>query len=123
LLHSLYGHHYPQREDETNEEAEKPGVRVKHCRGMIQHARNWMQNWIDEHPELLQGKLGEESFEVMCDVGKTPWGNVLDDDEIDEEAIELVTTERWMQSAEAWAAAAASDDLLDVCEAEWSQWS
>jgi hypothetical protein len=112
VLDAFYNHQYSTRENEQEEEAEKGGIRASHCRGMIRHAQEFMQKFIDDHPELLVGKLGVGELEVKGDFANNSWG-VAEYEESDEEIEDM---EGKLQSDEDWAVARAIDDLQDATQ-------
>jgi hypothetical protein len=91
--------------NEQKEEAKTGGVRASHCRGMVRHSREFMQKCIDEHPELLVGKLGEGELEVKGGFAVNSWGVAQYEEE---------DVESRLQSAEDWAVATTIDDMEDV---------
>jgi hypothetical protein len=87
------------------------GIRASHCRGAIRHAREFMQKWIDEHPDYLEGKLSEGELVVKWD------GLIAEDEEEEEEESVMVDRESELQSMEDWQYALAMDELLELSQA------
>ena len=66
-----------------------------------------MQEWIEAHPDMLVGTLGEGELEVKGDFAINSWGAA----EYEEEDEEIEDVEMRLQSVEDWAIAMAFNDI------------
>lgn len=110
LLDAFYSFHYPEKEDMADEsdgerkmddDDGKAGVQPHHCKGMIRKCVSWMNRWIEEHPKLLVGRVGEDDFAIRGDITAANWdpraSDVDDEEEEDEDESELVDHEARLQ--------------------------
>jgi len=97
LLDAFYSFHYPPKEkkaDNSDEEGKmvedegKGGVQPRHCKGMIEKSVRWMNSWIEEHPELLVGRVGEDDFAIRGDFTAANWDPRARDDDDDDDGKE-----------------------------------
>ena len=116
LMVAFYEHTYKAKVEE--DEHLGPGVTARHCRRMIQHSQDWMNEFIGQHPHLLMGTLKKLTFK--SDITRT-LASCFDEEEGEDEDTRIVDQEARLQSEEDWDAAErmAAEGILQL-EAEWN---
>jgi hypothetical protein len=95
LLDAFYTHSYREKVEEDKQLG--PGVTARHCRGMIQNSRDWMEKFIREHSHLLAGDLTRLTY-----INDLVRFTSLSEEEEDMEDTAFVDREARLESEEDW---------------------